>query len=502
MSGSSKTAWGALAALLLLPLISMAVIPFYDTSEPRYAETARMMAQSGDWITPWFSPGVPFWGKPPLSFWAQALSMKAFGFTEFAGRLPSWICLLLTTIIFLTGLKSLRGPRVALWTAIVYSSCALPYISSGAVLTDPFLALGTTLSLVSFAVVAQHGSHSSTQPGGEPNGQCTGAKHKHKPGWWPYGFFLGLAVGLLAKGPLAIVLSGAPVLLWLVLNRKTATAASLPWGKGVLLVAALSAPWYILAEIKTPGFLDYFIVGEHFRRFLDPGWAGDLYGSAHRRVYGTIWIYWLQASFPWGALVLAAMCGALRSSRLRMSLRVVGEDPLFSYWLASALITPLFFTFSANILWTYLLPSLAAFSVLAGILIEQVGRQFSISMEKLLASAIVVPVVGLVLSIYFWTNPDVRNTERTLVRYVHQDSALNIPLFYLSTPPFSAQFYSAGRVKGIEPDELRQAVDCGMSFYLAIPKDQQKAIAQITDKPAIPIFANKRYFLVKMPATG
>src|SRR5690606_28305294 len=132
MQGISKRAWFTLAVILLMPLISMALIPFYDTSEPRYAEIARVMAQSGDWITPWFSPGVPFWGKPPLSFWAQALSMKAFGFTEFAARFPAWLCLLISDAALLAGLNRLKGPRVAVIATIIYSTCALVYISSGA----------------------------------------------------------------------------------------------------------------------------------------------------------------------------------------------------------------------------------------------------------------------------------------------------------------------------------------------------------------------------------
>src|SRR3546814_19722372 len=113
----------------------------------------------------------------------------------------------------------------------------------------------------------------------------------------------------------------------LALNHKSVSlVASLPWLKGLLLTAALSLPWYILAEIKTPGFLDYFIVGEHFRRFLDPGWTGDLYGTAHKQAYGTIWYYWLQASFPWGVLTLIAALGALRRTRLSSALRARSEE--------------------------------------------------------------------------------------------------------------------------------------------------------------------------------
>ncbi|MDN5843046.1 MAG: phospholipid carrier-dependent glycosyltransferase, partial [Alcaligenaceae bacterium] len=217
--------WAALVAVLLLPLISMAIVPFYDTSEPRYAEIARVMAQTGDWITPWFSPGVPFWGKPPLSFWAQALSMKLFGYSEFAARLPSWICLLLTVWVMVAGLRILRGSATAARAALIYSSCALVYITAGAVLTDPFLALGTSLAMMSFAVAVTRADQGlAASP------------------WWRYGFFVGLAVGLLAKGPLAAVLIAVPLVVWIGLHHKTRWHAALPWVRGLLLTAVLSLP--------------------------------------------------------------------------------------------------------------------------------------------------------------------------------------------------------------------------------------------------------------------
>ena len=89
-----------LAAILASRFIGMALFPFADTTEQRYAEIARLMAETGDWITPWFEPGVPFWGKPPLSFWAQAASIKLFGVSEFAIRLPAWLATL--GIVYLT----------------------------------------------------------------------------------------------------------------------------------------------------------------------------------------------------------------------------------------------------------------------------------------------------------------------------------------------------------------------------------------------------------------
>lgn len=475
----------ALAAALLLPLISMAIVPFYDTSEPRYAEIARFMAQTGDWITPWFSPGVPFWGKPPLSFWAQALSMKLFGYSEFAARLPSWICMLLTVRVLVAGLRTLRGPALALRAVLIYSTCALVYITSGAVLTDPFLALGTTLSMMSFAVATSRADHGAAASTG-----------------WRYGFFVGLTIGLLAKGPLAAVLVGAPIALWAGLHRRSRWRIALPWVRGLVLTAALTLPWYILAEIKTPGFLDYFIIGEHFRRFLDPGWSGDLYGTAHRQIQGTIWLYWLQATFPWSLLMLVGFVAALRKPRTRAAIKLPAIDPMWSYWLAWALFTPLFFTFSANILWTYVLPSIAAFSILVAMVIEALPGGRADSEHWMMPIAALVPVVVLGLSIATLMEPNLRNTERGLVRYAARHGAAGTPLLYLSKPPFSARFYSDGAVRQLKPSDLVHEKTAATPFYLAIPKGEQSAAAEMLGTPIRPVYSNKRYVLIEIPPTG
>jgi len=495
---SNAVAWVVLVMVLLLPLVSMELVPFYDTSEPRYAEMARVMAQTGDWITPWFNVDVPFWGKPPLSFWAQALSMKVLGVTEFAGRLPSWLCLITTNILLLTALKSMRGIGVALWAAIIYSTCTLVYISSGAVLTDPFLALGTTLSLVSFARVIDSGERPVVgSVGQQPS--SSGNRRNADVRWWQYGFFLGLTIGLLAKGPLAALIIFAPITVWWWLTRKaTSLTALLPWRNGLLLTALLTLPWYVAAEIKTPGFLDYFIVGEHFRRFLAPGWAGDLYGSAHRRTYGMIWVYWIQASFPWGLLALAALGGAVFSPKLRSAAQAVYGDPLFFYWVTAALFTPVFFTFSANILWTYVLPSLAGFSILAAMLAQEVRARYSIPRVKLITAAALVPLVVLGGSLVVWINPDLRNTERELVRYVIRQPGPSSPLFYLSELPFSARFYSSGHARAIKEAELQQIAQQDKTFYLAAPKTEPEAVYVVSGKRLTPVFSNRRYNLLKV----
>jgi 4-amino-4-deoxy-L-arabinose transferase-like glycosyltransferase len=71
-------------------------------------------------------------------------------------------------------------------------------------------------------------------------------------------------------------------ILWMLLTGNIKTSwQRLPWLKGSLLTLAIAAPWYVMAEIRTPGFWEYFFIGEHWNRFTVTGWAGDKYGTAH-----------------------------------------------------------------------------------------------------------------------------------------------------------------------------------------------------------------------------
>ena len=81
--------------LLGLRLVSLGLYPLMDNTEARYADIARVMLSLGDWVTPWYDTGVPFWGKPPLSFWTTGLSFSLLGVNEFAARLPHFLAALL-----------------------------------------------------------------------------------------------------------------------------------------------------------------------------------------------------------------------------------------------------------------------------------------------------------------------------------------------------------------------------------------------------------------------
>src|SRR5665647_2501274 len=103
----------ALAVLVAGRIATLGLYPLLDTTEARYAEIARKMVELNDWITPWFDYGVPFWGKPPLSFWMTAVSFTLFGINEFAARLPHFLGALL--VAWLVWDWSTRRSRQEAW---------------------------------------------------------------------------------------------------------------------------------------------------------------------------------------------------------------------------------------------------------------------------------------------------------------------------------------------------------------------------------------------------
>ncbi|NIC04989.1 ArnT family glycosyltransferase [Billgrantia bachuensis] len=464
-----------LAAVLASRLIGMALYPLVDTTEPRYAEIARLMAETGDWITPWFEPGVPFWGKPPLSFWTQALSIKVFGLSEFALRFPSWLATLAMVWLVWRSAKPLMGSKVAQWSSLVFATMALTYISAGAVITDAFLTLGTTLSLVSFLQVIA--------------GQS---------GAWRWLFFIGAAIGLLAKGPVALVLTVIPITLWLLFNRQEAIKLTrFPWVRGALLMTLLAGPWYLLAEIKTPGFLDYFIVGEHLRRFLDPGWAGDLYGSAHNEPKGMIWVFWTWASFPWGIAAVVTLVATCIKKRDTSPLRRAGTDPALVFLLACALSPMLFFSLASNTIWTYILPSLPFTAILIGRWAAELEAGWSSRARAVMTGLVPILLTAFVGAAALGLKP--LKTEKELVNYyqnVREDG--DSLLLYLDDLQFSARFYSRGTVREVTPEQLADLHQSQrfQRLFLAVPDDWPMERLTGMFPSARRVMENRRYYLM------
>jgi len=438
-------------------LLTLGAYPLFETTESRYAEIARKMVETGNWVTPQISYGVPFWGKPPLSFWLTAGSLELFGVNDIAARLPSFVlAILVGWLIYHLALKQ-RGSSVALISLVVLSTGALFFFVAGQVMTDQALTLGTTLSMVAFwRALAETGPHGRL---------------------WGYAFFIGLAIGILAKGPVAVVLTLIPVGIWIAWHKKWRMLfARLPWALGTILMFIIAVPWYLLAEMRTPGFLHYFIVGEHWDRYLHSGWRGDLYGAAHMHARGMIWSYWIVAAFPWSLVFIVRLVRL--ATACKPSLPAIVQDEWLTYlilWTAGPLIL---FTFSANILLTYVLPGLPAFALLLAEVLQprlpvETGPKSDFGNLGLAFLALPVPVIALSLVIFIV--PDVapyKSQKDVVARYKMLRSDSSSPLIYLFDKPYSAEFYSNGEAKQISDVDKAAKYVLGTKESFVVARDE------------------------------
>jgi 4-amino-4-deoxy-L-arabinose transferase-like glycosyltransferase len=453
----------------------MIYIPLTDPSEARYAEIARKMLETHNWITPQENYGIPFWAKPPLSMWLSALSMKLFGITVFAARLPQFF-LTLTSLGLLSHMCNILYNKDFAIVSITTLAC-LPFVfvASGVVLTDPSLLFSIVLSFCSFwHCINPHLSHTNL---------------------WKWLFFVGIAIGLLSKGPLCCVLIGLPLLMYTASNHYSWSQLwhHLPWIKGTCLTLALALPWYLLAEYQTPGFLNYFIVGEHIKRFLISGWNGDKYGHAHLMPLGTIWLFAFIGLIPWSLKLFRAIIKSPKLGFANLISQITSHDWI-AYLFCWSVAPLLFFSFAANIVPSYVLTSLP-FAVLLIIklsctpthLIKNTKNQHQSLIRWISCSALLTLVLSYAL---LFNNVTSNLSQESLI---HLYSSMKHPypsnLYYSFDRFYSAEFYSNGTVKQVtQPDQFILLTKNATQDYLAIS-------SRNIDK--IPVAIRSKFKLIK-----
>lgn len=279
-----------------------------------------------------------------------------------------------------------------------------------------------------------------------------------------------------------MVLSLTPILIWMIWRGDWKDLGRLPWVAGVTLCAVLVIPWYALAEIETPGFLRYFIIGEHIQRFLQPGWSGDLYGAGRERPKGTIWLFWVVATLPWSPLLPVLLWRQRKSS-------IPNGGGLYLYLLLFALTPLVFFTAAANILLAYVLPGVPAAAMLAVILWTQTGPSGAGWLKLGVVELMLVAIGATAVSLPY-VNSSLLPSEARLVADYPGPGRLAI----LDSRSFSAEFYSKGKITKLKTlVELAEWLAPGDGVL--VPKDQRNALAARFGDTLKPIAEDQKYFL-------
>jgi 4-amino-4-deoxy-L-arabinose transferase-like glycosyltransferase len=335
-----RYAFFALCTGLILRALFLEHPNLIDPTEARYAVVAQNMVTSDNWLTPTLplENGIePYLGKPPLHFWLTAIAYKFFGFHEWTSRLPSFLATIvaLFSVFFIT--RKIWGERTAWLSALIYLSCSMVYLLSGASVTDVTLATTCTLATGALFVAV-----------------------REKSTRWAWIAAAGAALGFLTKGPVSLVLVWAPLVFWSILSRDISWVRKFPWFSSLLVFLAITSPWFILNELSNPGFNRYFFWNENLARYLFKNY-GDKYGSGHVHAYGSSWLMLFVGFLPWSIFAYFFAIKSCVKTRCILP-KTSCADHLFVWcW---AITTPLFFTFVRQLHAMYLLPALAPASML------------------------------------------------------------------------------------------------------------------------------------------
>jgi|HubBroStandDraft_4_1064222.scaffolds.fasta_scaffold04619_2 4-amino-4-deoxy-L-arabinose transferase-like glycosyltransferase len=317
-------------------LYGLAQFGLIGADEPRYAQVAREMLERHEWITPVLG-GQPWLEKPPLYYWQAMIAYRVFGVNDWAARFPSAVdasFLVLAVYFFLRGFR----PGFELDGALIAASSAGVIGYARAASMDMALAAAFTIAML---------------------------------GWWAwrasgkriyltvfYGF---MALGALAKGPVALFLAVLVIVLYAAVVRESRLVLKTLWLPGVLLFCAVAMPWYVAVQARNPEFFRVFILDHNLGRF-----SKDLYHHTE-----PFWYYLPVTALglvPGTVFVIAAFLERVRwwwGKRSSANEADLDCENQFGVFACCWLIVPLLlFSISQSKLPGYILPAIPAGALL------------------------------------------------------------------------------------------------------------------------------------------
>jgi len=272
---------GLSGLIAFLWLAMLPLRPLFNPDEGRYAEIPREMLATRDWVVPHLN-GLEYIEKPPLQYWATALSLELFGDNEFAARLYTALSAFGAMLAVALAARRLWGEAAGLRAVAILAGTQL-FVILGQLLTlDMSLTLYTTVALCAFLAV---------QRGAEEGAPSRGLM---LIAWAAVG------LGMLTKGLVAVALPAAVLVLYSAYSRDFQPWRRLHVAAGLPLFLAITLPWHALAARRLPDFLQFYFVHEHLARYLTP--------SADRQeVWWFFVAVFLLGSLPWTLPALRAL---------------------------------------------------------------------------------------------------------------------------------------------------------------------------------------------------
>ena len=334
----AKPSWRLLGLLLAVIVVWFGNIEYRKLIKPdegRYAEIPREMVASGDWTTPRLND-LKYFEKPPLQYWATAAAYTAFGEHHWTSRL--WTALTGFAGVLLVWFAGARlfGREAGLYAGMLLCGSLLYVLMAHVNTLDMGVTFFITLGIVGLLLGQQAESDAATR----------------RRWMWLAWIALGLAV--LSKGFMGVVLPGAALFLYSVLQRDIGVYKRMQWGVGIVLLLLVTMPWFYLVIKANPEFFDKFVIYEHYTRFTT---------KEHGRYQP--WHYFipvlLVGMLPWTLLMFDTLWRTWKDS--------TRTDTAFNperFLLIWAVFIYVFFTLSGSKLPSYLLPMFPALALLMG----------------------------------------------------------------------------------------------------------------------------------------
>jgi 4-amino-4-deoxy-L-arabinose transferase-like glycosyltransferase len=321
-----------LAFCAFLFILGIQLIGLVGADEPRYAQVAREMLTRHDWVTPVLY-GHPWLEKPPLYYWCTMISYNAAGgVSDTAARIPSVVLSCLVVFFIYIWGRRFR-PGMQLDAALITASAAMVIGFGRSASTDMPLTVMFTI-----AMLAWYGWHTSQKRA------------------WLLAFYLFMALGTLAKGPVAVFLGAVIILLFAGLRRDSRTIVRTLWPIGIALYLVVAAPWYVAVQRANPEFFRVFFLEHNLERF-----SSNLYHHPE-----PFWFYIpvaLAALVPWTVFAVAAVVDAIRDWQHSVR-EPAGREDLRTFLSLWFLVPVVFFSFSHSKLPGYILPAIPAATIL------------------------------------------------------------------------------------------------------------------------------------------
>ncbi len=326
-----------LAFAFILFFYRLGSYPLFDLDEPRYAEAAREMLESGNWITPHFNYELRF-DKPVFFYWLVAFAYQWFGLSEFSARFFSAVMATSSALAVYCFGKNLISKQYGFFSALILSTSILFIGIARMSITDMTLSFFMTATSLCLFLAA----------------------HKSLRWWLAAGVFAGL--GVLTKGPVAIVAPGAIFTIYTLLIGEFKRCLLNRWLPLALLIClGIALPWYVLAYQQNGHIFLEALFLHNVTRFSDVV-------SGHKQPPYFYALVLLAGFLPWTVYLPAAIKRLWQRAKAHQS-HIQKQNfrylvPLYAAtW---ALFVFAFFTMGNTKLLTYILPLFPALALLLG----------------------------------------------------------------------------------------------------------------------------------------